>query len=222
MVILSRRTKKQDIYVISTLKRPVPLEHYLYAGNDLFKVVDSQKKFLPSGYKEAKDSLSRAGRDSGWNSRGKMAVQKTDRNTWVLLVGLLRKRNLLPTVVFSFSKKKCDEYADALSNVDLTTASEKSEVHLFIEKSLLRLRGTDKELPQVARMRQLLARGIAVHHGGLLPIIKEVYWSHGERWIILHDGRAHYDFPLTILENPFPLAHAPLYRLLKFFFLGEK
>jgi hypothetical protein len=27
-----RRTKRKHIYVISTLQRPVPLEHYLYTG----------------------------------------------------------------------------------------------------------------------------------------------------------------------------------------------
>jgi antiviral helicase SKI2 len=34
--------------------------------------------------------------------------------------------------------------------------------------------GSDRELPQVLRMRDLLKCGIGVHHGGLLPIIKEV------------------------------------------------
>ncbi|ELU35670.1 hypothetical protein AG1IA_10300 [Rhizoctonia solani AG-1 IA] len=34
--------------------------------------------------------------------------------------------------------------------------------------------GTDKKLPQIARMRDLLSRGIGVHHGGLLPLVKEV------------------------------------------------
>jgi antiviral helicase SKI2 len=34
--------------------------------------------------------------------------------------------------------------------------------------------GTDRELPQIQRMRDLLSRGVAVHHGGLLPIVKEV------------------------------------------------
>lgn len=41
-----RRTKKKDIYVISTLKRPVPLEHHLYAGKDLFKIVGANEKKL--------------------------------------------------------------------------------------------------------------------------------------------------------------------------------
>jgi hypothetical protein len=34
--------------------------------------------------------------------------------------------------------------------------------------------GSDKKLPQIARMRNLLSRGIGVHHGGLLPLVKEV------------------------------------------------
>lgn len=43
------RTKKKDIYVISTPMRPVPLEHFLWAGKDLHKIVDSKSKFLGEG-----------------------------------------------------------------------------------------------------------------------------------------------------------------------------
>ena len=64
--------------------------------------------------------------------------------------------------------------ADSLSNFDLLSSTEKSEVHVFIERSLARLKGADKELPQIYRMRSMLSRGIGVHHGGLLPIVKEV------------------------------------------------
>lgn len=39
---------------------------------------------------------------------------------------------------------------------------------------LIPILGSDKKLPQIARMRDLLSRGIGVHHGGLLPIVKEV------------------------------------------------
>lgn len=51
------RTKKKNIYVISTPKRPVPLEHYLYADKEIYKVVDSAKRFLSLGYKKAYDVL---------------------------------------------------------------------------------------------------------------------------------------------------------------------
>jgi antiviral helicase SKI2 len=44
------RTKKKDIYVIYTSKRPVPLEHYLYAGRDVHKIVDASGQFLSQGF----------------------------------------------------------------------------------------------------------------------------------------------------------------------------
>lgn len=45
---------------------------------------------------------------------------------------------------------------------------------MTIEKSIARLKPEDRVLPQIVRLRDLLGRGIAVHHGGLLPIVKEV------------------------------------------------
>lgn len=44
------RTKKKDIYVISTPKRPVPLEHFVWANRAMYKIVDAGKKFLPMAY----------------------------------------------------------------------------------------------------------------------------------------------------------------------------
>ncbi|KAJ5787717.1 hypothetical protein N7457_002707 [Penicillium paradoxum] len=238
------RTKKKDIYVISTHKRPVPLEHYLWAGKSKHKIVDSNKRFLESGWKEADDILSgkdkakakkeaealaqsaQAKAPSGPQARGRGQPVNTrggggrgggrggaprggapsrgrgqgrgqpsnrgtgniartgrgggrtsaaqDRNTWVHLVSHLRQEDLLPGCVFVFSKKRCEENADSLSNQDFNNASEKSLTHMFIEKSLTRLKPEDRTLPQVLRLRELLSRGIAVHHGGLLPIMKEV------------------------------------------------
>ncbi|KAI8971231.1 NUC185 domain-containing protein [Pilobolus umbonatus] len=192
-----RRTKKKDIYVISTLKRPVPLEHYIYANKDIYKIVGAnESKLNMVGYKKAQDAMTkrkeqlekaatkntpggrggRGGRGGPTKTIGRSynATVQTDRNLFVHLIGMLREKSLLPVVVFTFSKKQCENYATGLSKTDLCTSLEKSEIHVFIERSLVRLRGTDKQLPQILRMRDLLSRGIAVHHGGLLPIIKEM------------------------------------------------
>lgn len=220
------RTKKKDIYVISTPKRPVPLEHYLWAGKEMHKIVDSEKRFLQKGWKAANDILSgldkvkdqkaiesqapargganqRAGRGGqqarGGNqrggsqqrgrgqsvNRGQGNIARTgrgggrttaaqDRNIWVHLVQYLRKENLLPACIFVFSKKRCEENADSLSNQDFCTATDKSAIHMIIEKSIARLKPEDRVLPQIRRLREMLGRGIAVHHGGLLPIVKEI------------------------------------------------
>uniref|UniRef100_A0A0A9D988 Helicase, putative n=1 Tax=Arundo donax TaxID=35708 RepID=A0A0A9D988_ARUDO len=57
---------------------------------------------------------------------------------------------------------------------DLTSSLEKSEIHVFCDKAFSRLKGSDRNLPQVVGIQSLLRRGIGVHHAGLLPIVKEV------------------------------------------------
>ena len=68
---------------------------------------------------------------------------------WLSIIEMLRKKDKLPVVAFTFSKKKIDENSQNLQSVDLLTASEKSEVHIFFQKSVSRLKGSDKNLPQV-------------------------------------------------------------------------
>ncbi|KAH9004181.1 antiviral helicase [Lactarius hatsudake] len=211
------RTKKKDIYVIYTSKRPVPLEHYLYAGRDTHKIVDANGQFVSQGYKDAGEALKRKqdkereaaglpplqrlgaraaapqrGQRGGLPGRGghrgapakapvvhrgggpSRSPHQVDQGLYIHLIGLLRKKALLPVVVFTFSKKKCEQNAGTLTNVDLSSAAERSEIHITIEKAVTRLKGSDKKLPQIGRMRDLLSRGIGVHHGGLLPLVKEV------------------------------------------------
>lgn len=56
ILIFFRRIKNRTIYVIQTLHRPVPLEHYLYTGkdgkskNDLFLIKDAKGEFLNFKY----------------------------------------------------------------------------------------------------------------------------------------------------------------------------
>jgi antiviral helicase SKI2 len=79
----------------------------------------------------------------GFNPRGggPRSFQQQDRNLWVHLVNYLKKKSLLPVVIFTFSKKRCEENAGTLSNTDLCTAAEKNQVHVVIEKALTRLKG---------------------------------------------------------------------------------
>jgi antiviral helicase SKI2 len=39
--------------VITTNKRPVPLEHYLWVSNERYKIVDNRSNFLMGGYQSA-------------------------------------------------------------------------------------------------------------------------------------------------------------------------
>lgn len=109
-----------------------------------------------------------SGSQSNWGSR------RSEASLWLLLINKLSKKSLLPVVIFCFSKNRCDISADKMTGIDLTSSSEKHEIHVFCEKAFSRLKGSDRNLPQVIRVQSLLRRGIGVHHAGLLPIVKEV------------------------------------------------
>uniref|UniRef100_A0A3P9KIP9 SKI2 homolog, superkiller viralicidic activity 2-like n=1 Tax=Oryzias latipes TaxID=8090 RepID=A0A3P9KIP9_ORYLA len=185
------RIKKKHIYVISTMKRPIPLEHHLYTGNstktqkEMFLLVDAAGNFLTKGYSFivlCSWSLHPPRRFffiPGWFSMclcppPLYLYLYQDRSVWLALLHFLSQRQQTPVVAFTFSRARCDDNARSLESMDLTTSVEKAEIHSFFQKSLSRLRGGDRQLPQILLMRDLLKRGVAVHHSGILPILKEV------------------------------------------------
>lgn len=163
------RTKHRRVYVISTTKRPVPLVHSIFVKSEMYTLFDSAKgAFLPLNYKAASEKNSVLSKSSNVKFGG------GKQHAWVSFVNYLRKNQLDPAIIFFFSKRKCEEAADALPSVDLTLgAAEKNQIHSFYQRSISRLSVADQTVPQIARCRDILKRGIGVHHAGILPIVKE-------------------------------------------------
>lgn len=52
--------------------------------------------------------------------------------------------------------------------------SEKAAIELVFNNAIESLSVDDRNLPQVQILLPVLRRGIGIHHGGLLPILKEI------------------------------------------------
>lgn len=61
-----------------------------------------------------------------------------------------------------------------MSKLDFNTPEEQATVGQVFENAISGLSDDDRKLPQIELILPLLRRGIGVHHGGLLPILKEV------------------------------------------------
>ena len=61
-----------------------------------------------------------------------------------------------------------------MSKLDFNEESEKDLVEQVFNNAIDSLAEEDKTLPQVVSILPLLKRGIGIHHGGLLPILKEI------------------------------------------------
>ncbi|KAJ0173679.1 hypothetical protein K1T71_010828 [Dendrolimus kikuchii] len=178
------RTKKRRVYVVSTPKRPVPLCHYLYTGsggkskNERFLVLDQEGNFQLRGYNEAVAAKKARENEYKKNFGPKGGRQymnpKAEQTMWVAFIDHLKQKDKLPVVAFTLSRNRCDQNAENLMSVDLTTAKEKGHIRSFFQRCLQRLKEPDRKLPQVIRLQRVLENGIGVHHSGILPLLKEI------------------------------------------------
>lgn len=88
------------------------------------------------------------------------------------LVEHMKKESLLPCLMFIFSRRKCEEYAQKIE-VELLDWCETSEVASIV-KNYLATRPEIRSMTQTQEMEKLLLKGVAFHHSGLLPVLKEI------------------------------------------------
>ncbi|GAB1608438.1 exosome RNA helicase MTR4-like [Argonauta hians] len=166
----------QPCHVIYTDYRPTPLQHYIFpaGGDGIHLVVDETGEFREENFATAMQVL----QDAGGNARGDMGLRgrkggMRDNSNCYKIVKMIMERNFAPVIVFSFSKKDCEAYALQLTKLDFNSAEEKNLVVEVFNNAIDSLSDSDKKLPQVENVLPLLKKGIGIHHGGLLPLLKE-------------------------------------------------
>ncbi|KAI3383658.1 hypothetical protein SNEBB_009246 [Seison nebaliae] len=154
----------QPCHIVSTEYRPVPLEHFIYpvSNNNVYQVVDKEGTFKQETFDQAMDSLTTS------------TPVKKHHTVAFDLVKLAENHNLLPTIVFSFSKKECESYMLELSPCNYNSSDESKSVERVFNSAISSLSEEDQKLSRIINLLPTLRRGIGVHHGGLLPIMKEV------------------------------------------------
>lgn len=188
---------RQPCHIVYTNYRPTPLQHYLFptGADGIFLVVDEKSTFREENFRKAlalfddqsdrpkkrqdgsvdiklmpvlgKDSNKKGGRQRRGNENG------GGRDLYKI-IKMITSKNYYPVIVFSFSKRECEQYALAMANMDFNTEDEKSLVKRVFASAIESLSEEDRELPQISSILPLLQRGIGIHHSGLLPILKEV------------------------------------------------
>ena len=168
------RTKGRDVYIERHEKRPVPLEHHLYVEGHTFSIYKGDS-WNEKNYEQAvKMFRESAPRPQGRKGPGgkKWKVQK-GKDWYRNLVRALQKEQKLPALIFSFSQKMVAQLGKYVSNLSLVDSSDKAKIVEFTRSALSRLPPEDRQLPDVTETVMLMENGIGVHHGGMLPVLKE-------------------------------------------------
>ena len=145
--------------LIPTSHRVVPLEHYFYnpenIGNQLVKVVSSKGEFL--NFNEIRKTYK------------KYPISKIINP----FIDYLKDHNSVPALFFVFSRKECERLASSVQR-SLVTSDEISEIVKIFDYEMRHHREVYQSSKQYHEIRSMVQKGIAYHHSGLVPILKEV------------------------------------------------
>lgn len=144
---------QRRMVVVTDDNRPVPLQHgYQCAG----KIVESMA----------------AGKRRG-HSPKPLRKEKGGFNDPVQLLRHLHRQNRLPCLYFSFNRKRCEFLAAEAARHDFTTDridGERARERFRILAERFGMSGDDRTLA----MQRLVGAGVAYHHAGLHPMLKEI------------------------------------------------
>lgn len=124
---------------------------------------------------EAKQAVAAAAKAGGGGEEGGGGKPKVFSFKHVLntTIDMLLAKKLCPALFFVLSRKGCEQFADAVSR-DLLTSSESASVAHIFEHHMHRHAATLNALDQFHTVRRLALKGVAYHHSGVLPLLKEM------------------------------------------------
>ena len=153
-----RTVRHHDVDVVSEVNRPVPLEHAIYTED--FGV----------GSLEALDLA----------KRKPMSVQNVQPE-WAEVMDKVNEADLidyvvdqmkLPCLYFSSSRRACEDRALDNTDRDLLTDAERLRILDLYDQICIEHDMADNKAATV--MRGMMAGGVAYHHAGMLPTMKEI------------------------------------------------
>ena len=178
-------TVNQLVDVVVSETRPVPLRQHVAMGRDLVDLFSGpslsvnpklsalahlQATQLRGRYRPGRGRMTQAaGRQDSAHGPNLTPSRRQ-------LVAALRRADMLPAIIFVFSRRGCDAAVGQLSNADLrlTTPGEREALLEIAERHGAWLRDDDKAAIGWGDFIAALGDGVAAHHAGLLPVLKAI------------------------------------------------
>lgn len=159
-----RKIHRRPIAVIKESHRPVPL-HFLFQCQG--KIMDTMKQLRRQGY---------LGRDNWRVSRRQLRrgvrPLRARPNRLDHLLSHLIARDRLPAIYFVFGRRRAEYNAWEAARFDFLAEEKRDQITKAYQELLLRYDLQEERSAQ--EMKNLIKQGIAYHHAGMLPTLKEI------------------------------------------------
>jgi replicative superfamily II helicase len=174
--------KNKPTHLISNENRVVPLEDYVYHSilpssqrnhsiyNQLSKYDDKLVMI-----KNSSNEIQHGVVDDVVSLNQKFWKHMDQNEVVSNLVSYMKHNNLLPALMFIFSRKKCEKMAKYIKH-RLLEREQIATLHKKIRyyTELLDHREVVKNSHQYRMLLRCLEKGVAFHHGGMIPALKEL------------------------------------------------
>ncbi|WP_127503506.1 DEAD/DEAH box helicase [Actinoplanes solisilvae] len=174
-------TVRGQTEVVVSEHRPVPLWQHMLVGRrmfDLFHDADAAKKHdvhpeLLRYTREMERRLDLTDRSHGPGRGGRGRRWQPPPRAEV--VDRLERADLLPAILFIFSRAGCDAAVQQClsAGLRLTSADERAEIRRIAEAKVASIPREDLSVLGYWEWLDGLERGLAAHHAGMLPAFKE-------------------------------------------------
>jgi superfamily II RNA helicase len=182
-----------EVYICPTYKRQVPLTHmgYLTIPKSYFNKMTDSERSLYSNLTNTFITLKGPDEEGGlFEDKNYEKIKKTckfiqDKNIFIHkhfvineLINKLNRDDLLPAIIFVFSRKQVDILAN---KVEQSLHGEESKIPSIIDQECKKILKKSLpnwqdfvKLPEYSNLVKLLEKGIAVHHAGMLKEFREL------------------------------------------------
>lgn len=174
------RAVRGSCRIVVSERRPVPLYQHMMVVGVLYDLYAPSSRGALRLNPELVAAVERPARDPGRRSRGSRGRRDASpprgrRESRPQALIALDRARLLPAIVFIFSRAGCDDAVSAVvsAGITLTSRPEADRIRAVVEEAVATIPVEDHAVLGVSRWADALERGIAAHHAGLLPIMKE-------------------------------------------------
>jgi len=158
-----RQVHRHPIKIIRETNRPVPLHFLFQCGNVIFEDLESLKKMIYSPH-DRKRHYSK--KDDLFPED----IYGEDRT--IDLIEHLVEKDRLPCIYFSFSRKRCENLAQEAVAFNFLDEEERLTILEHYDTFCMQYNLEWEERAQ--SVRALVERGVAYHHAGIHPMLKEI------------------------------------------------
>jgi len=189
---IEEQNKEKQVFLSSTNHRVVPLTHYMWLTlneNQIKKAKKTEYEHKISEFINKKIEITSSSNKFNEINYYKMfnLKQYFDKNHFIVnrkfvlnqLVEHLNREKLLPAIAFVLSRKNVELFAQEISlnlfDKDECPPPIEYECKQILYKKLNHQTAQDiMKLPEYNNIINLLNKGIAIHHAGIMPILREM------------------------------------------------